>query len=66
MGSRYYGLNNLPPKFRQEDVLTDTSTTSTDVEVRINDAKSWKRNTVIQALEAIIRRIRSGTNDLAA
>jgi hypothetical protein len=66
MANRFYGLNNLATQFRQEDVTYHASATqSTDIEVRIDDTKSWSRTQVLEALEAISRRIRSGTNDLA-
>ena len=65
MASRFYGLNNLATKFRQEDVTTGVATTGTDVEVRIDDTKGWSRVQLMQALEAIDRRIIAGTDDLA-
>jgi hypothetical protein len=64
MANRFYGLNNLATNHRQENVVTGTSTQSTDIEVRIDDTKSWSRLQIVEALEAISRRISIGTNDL--
>lgn len=64
MANRFYGVNNEPGKFRMEDIVTGTSTQSTDVEVRIDTGKSWNRQMVKVALEAIIRRLDSGYDDL--
>jgi hypothetical protein len=66
MAQRFYGLNNSATFNRQEEVTTGLATTGTDLEVRIDDTKGWTRLRVAEALQAIIGRIQSGTNDLGA
>lgn len=64
MASVFYGLNNLATQQNQENVTEGSSTQSTDVEVRIDTTKSWNRQGLYNALDAISKRIVNGYDDL--
>lgn len=50
MASEYYGLNRGQTEF---SIVNGTSTNSTDIEVRVDLTKSWKKAEVLQKLEEI-------------
>lgn len=61
MASEYYGLNNSVTDMGPDAVAIGTSTTSKDIEVRIDLTKSWTSVQINQALDAIFRKIIDGT-----
>lgn len=66
MASKYYGLDNLPSLMDQPDqVQIGDSTTSADIEVRIDLTKGWTRQGIKIALESIDRKLTSGAQDIA-
>lgn len=63
MADYFYGLNRGQAEIPQNNVTQGSSTGSTDIEVRIAVlTPNWSRNEVVNALDAIKRRILDGDN----
>ena len=50
MADRFFGLNRGQREF---DVTEGASTGSTDIEIRVDTGKSWKKSEILQKLEEL-------------
>lgn len=62
MGDVFYGLNRGDGEANPSAVQIAASTNSTDVELRISDAKGLTRNEVRNLVLSILSRMLEGTN----
>lgn len=45
----------------EKDIVKGSSTNSTDIEVRIDDTKGWKRSEIVQKLRELANKIQTDT-----